>query len=235
MEYGSGAREYPDKLLATLVTAGVQHKLRRDGEDVRQNDYHVRSVFPEKLSNPQVFGQFVESAQEHYIDSSKPSLGRVGVLNKVEAPSTVENRNIVYTGLFLDSSSVSRLHDAWPAELPNIPRNLHITTAFRPRELGDISPGENHVVKAVGVINDGQAQVLLIDSSDVVGVKNPHITIATGFNKTGKKISPAHSKKTIENAMRDNTVEWFSEPVELSTTSGYLDGKTGQIVLGVEK
>lgn len=231
MEHGSSRRGYPDRLLAALVTAGVQHDLARTGGDILHRDYHVRDVFEPEMSSPQHFTEFVTAAHEHYISADK-LLGGAGIrLSELAATSEVERVNAVYTGLFLDEAATAQLRSRWPATLTNLPQSPHVTIRFRPKTLEGFTPGEQHIVRAMGIIDNGRAQALVIDPSEVTqGVMNPHITLSTGFDDKGKKIAPDYSKQAIKEAKESQGIKWFDEPVDIPVVSGYLDGRTGQVV-----
>ncbi len=228
LQYSTSQREYPDKLLAALVTAGVQHDAARAGQDITHKDYHVRDAFEPELSRPDYFAGFVAAAQEHYISPERLSLGSAGVrFSKLTSES--ERTSAVYTGLFLDEAAIAQLREKWPATLHNIVERPHVTIAFHPKTLEGFTPGEQHTVKVIGIIDNGRTQALVLKPSKATqGVMNPHITLSTGVNSAGKRIAPDYSKQAIKEGQG---IEWFASPIGIPVTSGYLDSSTGQIVM----
>ncbi|MCB9817770.1 hypothetical protein H6795_04585 [Candidatus Nomurabacteria bacterium] len=236
MQYGSGSREYPDVLLAALITAGVQHDALRQGKDIAHLDYHVRDTFDLSLSNPDTFAGFVRAMQERYVDKAKIELGRMSVeATGLTAETTKESLpNVVYTGVFFDDAvlrSVAGVIFSEPYE--HIPDNPHITLKFRPKDGGlkGLDIGKQQKVRVVGYINDGKAQVLIIDQAGFGSdVTQPHITIATGNDANGKKIPPMYSKYAIKQAEINGSIVWFDKPIELVGTIGYFDAKAGKVI-----
>lgn len=228
MEFGGGDREYPDQLLAALVTAGVQHNLRRQGKSAVHTDYHVRDTFPDELSQPTYFAGFIESMQERYIDKNRVRRGRLGArATELAAVREMDGPNVVYTGLFLNPEATERLHDLFPARYPNVPQHPHVTVKFRPADgLDNFTSGKDHVVRVLGVVEDDRAQVLVVESDAAKEVKRPHITISTANDANGKPIPFSYSNS----ALRNGQVMMLEEPIQLAATSGYLDGSTGQVV-----
>lgn len=235
MDFGSDMREYPDRLLAALVTAGVQHSLTKQGRDILHTDYHVRDTFSEDLSRPERFAGFAELMIENYVDQSRLKRGKLGKhATRLSVDPESLKTDVVYTGLFFDDDSVKQLLDLLPAKYAHVPRHLHATIKYRPSEgLAGFSPGEGHTVKVVGVVDDGHAQALIVESTAMGDVKHPHITISTANDENGKAIPPSYSNHAIKQAVQNGTVRWLETPIELSATSGYLDGKSREIVTSV--
>lgn len=235
MDFGSDMREYPDRLLAALVTAGVQHSLTKQGRDILHTDYHVRDTFSEDLSRPERFAGFAELMIENYVDQSRLKRGKLGKhATRLSVDPESLKTDVVYTGLFFDDDSVKQLLDLLPAKYAHVPRHLHATIKYRPSEgLAGFTPGEGHTVKVVGVVDDGHAQALIVESTAMGDVKHPHITISTANDENGKAIPPSYSNHAIKQAVQNGTVRWLETPIELSATSGYLDGKSREIVTSV--
>ena len=233
VQYGSEMREYPDRLMAALVTTGVQHDLRKQGKDITHVDYHVRDPFSDKLSDPRHFASFVEAMQRQYVDRYVLELGNVTMkATDVATSPEVSKLDVVYTGLFFDDEALRQIADLFPAKYQNTPKNPHITIKFRPIDgLDSCKPGVSHTVKVVGVVDNGQAQTLLVESDATEGVMNPHITISTGNNEAGKAIPPSYAKQAIKESLMRGAVTFLDKPVELTGISGYWDGKTGKAVL----
>lgn len=234
MQYSHSRREYPAQLLAQLVTAGVQHQLRTTGASTIHNDYHVRDVFASELSNPDTFAGFIEAAQDAYVEERTTlRLGEIAAATAYESTQPETVSDVVYTGLFFDESALAAVREKWPATLPNVPTNLHVTLRYRPHDgLSGFTPGEKTTVRILGIVDDGKAQALIIDKAGMTErVKNPHITLSTGNDANGHRVSPSYSKKTIIDATKvGDGITWFDRPIELPATAGYVDGQTGQIV-----
>ena len=142
---------------------------------------------------------------------------------------TPEGERAVYTGLFLGEAAIAQLREKWPATLHNIVERPHVTIAFHPKTLVGFTPGEQHTVKVIGIIDNGRTQALVLKPSKATqGVMNPHITLSTGVNSAGKRIAPDYSKRAIKEGQG---IEWFASPIDIPVTSGYLDSSTGQIVM----
>ncbi len=95
----------------------------------------------------------------------------------------------------------------------------HSTIAFKPGSLDGIDVGAETKIKIIGRAQDEKGDALLVENLKSKN-KYPHITLSCA-----EGVSPVYSNELIENAMASNSVEYFTEPIEIDVVEGYSDGK----------
>ena len=135
-------------------------------------------------------------------------------LSDAEAHQEKE-REIVYTGLFVEN--IQALVEQFPPKHPCIYAH-HLTLAYRPGSLGNITPGRKRVVKIVGRAFDEKGDALLVECADSEKVY-PHITLSCAHG-----VNPDYSNTLLEQTISAGTLERFAESIELELTEGWWDG-----------
>jgi hypothetical protein len=128
----------------------------------------------------------------------------------------------VYSGVFLDTNAM-RILLAWferetgVALLPDVPKDPHLTIAFKPslREVEEMPLGYTVKLTVTGWAADEKSQVLTVKGfpSDRT---HPHITLATAPG-----VSPAYSKELLD---REAINQVHGGPT-VEGLVGYYDGK----------
>ncbi len=130
-----------------------------------------------------------------------------------------EIKNIIYTGLFLDSKTRNRIIKLIKPKFDNIILH-HITIAFKPTEI-NYTFGGIYNINIIGICEDDNAQALLVEKIPLLNnVKFPHVTYSLNEN-----ISPVYSNKLIENSTVNNSIIYFKKPIKIKCKLGYFDGK----------
>jgi hypothetical protein len=126
------------------------------------------------------------------------------------------NPRVIYTAYFVVNPK--KLLEEFPPKHKNIFAH-HSTIEFRPKNgLEGINIGEKKYIEVLGRVFDEKGDAVLVDNDKSIK-ENSHITISCAEN-----IPPVYSDEMIQKAIKDGSVEIFSEPIFVEVIEGYFDG-----------
>ena len=138
----------------------------------------------------------------------------------VELPET-QRSEILYTAMFLTAEAQQELLAKYPPKYDTV-HATHSTNAFRDEiPHGPIIAGNEYTLKVIGVVDNGQVQVVLVENPFSQKAA-PHITISCAIDPdTNKPYPPSIANTVIEQAIEDGSVIPITG-VELNSVSGYF-------------
>ena len=122
---------------------------------------------------------------------------------------------VIYTALFVKDTD--QLLKNFPAKHPNVFAH-HSTISFRPPNPDGVEISKEVKVRILARVSDEKGDALIIENDKSENL-HPHITISCADN-----IPPRYSNEMIEEKIRNNSIEYFEEPIEIEMVEGYFDG-----------
>tara|TARA_Y100000310_G_C20533494_1_gene739688 strand:- start:69 stop:527 length:459 start_codon:yes stop_codon:yes gene_type:complete len=141
----------------------------------------------------------------------------------------MKKRKAVFTELVITEAGASAIQDAvrnatGGALLPRLWCH-HLTLVYKPQpdQVTALPIGETVTLTVTGFSADDRAQAVLCVVPDglVCSNTNPHITVATGVNETGKHFSPVVSNDVLAEV----GVTMFENPLTIETRVGFFNGR----------
>lgn len=130
--------------------------------------------------------------------------------------TTYQKGSIPYTALFiLDQEGLFKI---FPPKHPHV-FGHHVTLEFNPANFDNIHVGKKSILKIIAWIYDDKGDALLVET-DRSKKNHPHITLSCA-----EGIRRSYSDEMIEQAFKNNTVEFLDSPTEIEVIEGYFDGE----------
>ncbi len=123
---------------------------------------------------------------------------------------------ILYTALFVeDTESLIKM---FPPKHTVIYAH-HSTISFKPQTLDGIEVGRKTIIKILGRAFDEKGDALLVENKKSKN-KFPHITLSCA-----EGVQPYYSNELLETAYKNNKIEYFQVPIEISSIESYIEDK----------
>lgn len=130
--------------------------------------------------------------------------------------SVLEKVKIDYSALFVND--VEELKKIFPPIYEKVYYH-HSTIVYRPESLDGLEVGKSHKLRITGRAHDMNCDALLV-YNEKSNNKHPHITLSVT-----KDTSPVYSNKMLEEAIKNDSIEYFEEIILIDVTEGYFDGE----------
>ena len=124
------------------------------------------------------------------IDFRKAMFGKGGFVSKIpfRDAQDIQAKDVIYSAVFFDTNEVTKKYNQIH---PNL-FSHHSTIEFKPRNIRNLSIGDNKSIKITGRLTTDKVDVLLVEN-ELSKNEFPHITLSTA-----KGVKPVESNKAIK-------------------------------------